>query len=45
MGPDREELFPLEEVCPVVEQVHCYVVKMLAVATDKLNFWKCKFSV
>jgi hypothetical protein len=37
MGPDREEFFPLGEVCPVMEQVHCCVAKMLAVVAEEIN--------
>jgi hypothetical protein len=40
MGPDREEVFFLREVCPVVEQVSLRVAKMLAVVADELNCWK-----
>jgi hypothetical protein len=40
MGPDREELFSLQEVCPVVEQAFFGAANMLAVAAEEVDFWK-----
>ena len=45
MGPDREEVFSLREIRPVVEQVLFSITKMLAVVAEKLHFWKSKLPV
>jgi hypothetical protein len=45
MGQDREELFSLGEVFPVMEQVLFRFANMLAVVAEELNFWKRKFPV
>ena len=45
MGPNREYIFSLGEIGPVVDKVLRGFAKMPAGVADKIYFWKGKFPV